>query len=274
LDALVGPLLHSHAAQRLRNVTFLGILSPRFRQLPGCPLWPPAPEALPDDGSRFDHSIGVALTALDFAQQFGLSPRARRYAAAWGLVHDVATWPLSHTSEPAFTAATGMTSRRLREAMLLDREVVPPPYRLGSILREMDLDPVTLVDLFSRVPVSDEDLALFQQVVRSPLTPDTLEGAWRSGLVFGVPVPAPQEVRLALQRDFAGLSLARSLEISEDELVEKVQRTGLPSPEGIVRYKEPQEYSVNGDLDAMPPELPVSDLWRLLRREPAGGRRS
>jgi hypothetical protein len=322
LDVLVGPLLRSQPVQRLRKLTFLGILSPRFRQLPSCPLWPRVVVPIPDDGSRFDHSIGVALTALDIAQQLGLSLRAQRYAATWGLVHDIATWPLSHTSEPAFTAVTGLTSRRLRESMLLDREDVPPPHHLAAILREMDLDPVTLVDLFSRVPVRDQDLALFQQVIRSPLTPDTLEGAWRSGLVFGVPVPAPEEVRLALtrrdqqvcltrqglplvlefwnrkadvyqrfinredvvlwesawtlalQRDFAGLTLPQSLEISEAELVVKVQRTGLPPPQGVVRYKEPQEYYVNGDLDALPPEMPVSDLWRVLRREPAGGPRA
>jgi hypothetical protein len=160
-------------------------------------------------------------------------------------------------------------------------------------------------------------LALFQRVIRSPLTPDTLAGTWRSGLVFGVPVPGPQEIRLALarrertvcltrqglplvlefwnrkaevyqryinredvvlwesawslalQRDFAGRSLAQSLEISEEQLVEKVQRTGLPPPQGIVRYKEPQEYYVNGGFDALSPEPPVSDLWRVLCREPA-----
>ena len=53
-----------------------------------------------------------------------------------------------------------------------------------------------------------------------------------------------------------------------EELVEMVQSEGVPSPKAPVRYKEPQHYYVNGDLDALPPEPPVSELWRLLCREP------
>jgi hypothetical protein len=183
----------------------------------------------------------------------------------------------------------------------------------------MAVDPATLAGLFDRTTdLADEELGLFQQVIHSPLTPDTLEGTWRCGTVFGVPVPAPQEVlpalvrqgrvvcllrqhldvvldfwnrkaevyrryinredvvlwesawSLALERDFAGLSLAESLEVPEEQLVEKVRREGVPPPKGPIRYKEPQHYYVNGDLDALPPEPPVSELWRVLRREPVG----
>jgi hypothetical protein len=43
-------------------------------------------------------------------------------------------------------------------------------------------------------------LALFKQVVRSPLTPDTLEGIWRCGVVFEVPVTLPADVVAAFVR--------------------------------------------------------------------------
>jgi hypothetical protein len=319
LEALAGPLLRSAAVQRLRNVTFLGILSPRFHRLPGCPLWPAHAASLPDDGSRLDHSVGVALTALEVARRLGLSSDAQRYAVAWGLTHDIATWPLAHTSEPAFEAITGTTPRTLRTAMVLGRAEAPEPYRLAPALREMGVDPEALARLFDRGPAAVEsELALFMQVIRSPLTPDTLEGTWRCGVVFGVPVPPPQEVllalvrrdrtaslgrqhlravlefwrrkaevyrnyinredvalwesawSLALQREFVGISLDRSLDIPEEALVERVRRTGVPPTRRVVRYKEPQEYYVNGALDALPPEPPVSELWRVLRREPAG----
>src|SRR5262249_19716611 len=156
--------------------------------------------------------------------------------------------------------------------------------------------------------LADQELALLKQVIHSPLTPDTLEGTWRCGIVFSVPVPAPDAIlpalshqgplvrlarqhlgvvldfwnrkaagdsrysdredrvgvasawSLALQRAFAGLSLAESLEIPEEELVQMVQRHGVPSPKAPVRYKEPQHYYVNGDLDALPPDPPVGEL--------------
>jgi hypothetical protein len=318
LEALAGPLLHSPAVQRLCGITFLGILSPRFRDLPGCPLWPSGTLPVPEDGSRFDHSIGVALTALDIARRFGLSAKGQRYSVAWGLTHDIATWPLAHTSEPAFEALTGISPRRLRTAILLGDTDITERYRLDSACREMGLDPHALASLFGGGTLcDDEELALLDQVIHSPLTPDTLEGMWRSGTVFGIAVPAPEEVQralvrcdrvacldrgylavvrefwerkaqvyrdfinrkdvvlwesawtLGLLRAFAGLSLSRSLEVREEELIETVLRQGLPFAQGPLRYKEPQEYHVNGLLDTLPPLVPVSELWDVLHRGPA-----
>jgi HD superfamily phosphohydrolase len=299
-------------------VTFLGILSPRFRDVIDSPLWSAAKEVI-EDGSRYDHTLGVALVALDLARRFDFSERGQRYAVAWGLTHDIATWPLSHTSEPVFTTVTGMSANTLRAEILLGSDEVPERYHLAPILRDLDLDPVALVSLFDRIPApADEELALFKQVVRSPLTPDTLEGMWRCGVVFGVPITHPREVvstlhrhrgmacldrrslsvvldfwrgkstiyerfincedvihwesawSAALQRCYFDVTLAESLELSEDELVTAVKQMGLPTVSRIIRYKEPQEYIMNDALDALPPEPPVSELWRLLRREPVG----
>jgi hypothetical protein len=206
---------------------------------------------------------------------------------------------------------------------LLGGAFVPERYHLAPVLRDLGIDPVALASLFDRSAApADEELAVLKQVVRSPLTPDTLEGMWRCGVVFGVPVPHPDEVvpallrrrnlacldgrRLpavidfwrgkssvyerfinredvirwesawaaALQRCCDGVALADSLELSEDELVSAVKRQGLPpAASRVLRYKEPQEYLVNGALGALPPEPPVSELWRVLRREPAGAPR-
>lgn len=317
LQSLARPLLHSRAVQRLADVTFLGILSPRFRGVVDSPLWPAKKGEIVGDGSRFDHTLGVALVALDLARRFDLSERGQRYAVAWGLAHDIATWPLAHTSEPAFTRITGISARSLRAAMLLGGNEVPERYRLAPVLRDMDIDPSILASLFDRNDIPpDGELALFEQVVHSPLTPDTLEGMWRCGFVFDVPVTRPDDVVAALirhrrtacvdgkrmpailefwrsksdiyqrfinredviawesawtvglERCCAGVSLAESLELREDELVAAVERPGLPTASRVVRYKEPQEYIINGALDALPSEPPVSELWRVLRREP------
>jgi hypothetical protein len=318
LAALAGPLLQSQALQRLRGITFLGVLSPRFRSLPNYPFRFDPGKVIPDDGSRLDHSLGVALTALDIARRFGLSVRGQRYAVAWGLTHDIATWPLAHTSEPAFSTITGWTTGRLREAIVLGEREVPSQYRLGTLLRAIQVEPLVLLRLFERgVSLGDdEELALLSQVIRCPLTPDTLEGVWRCGVVFGISVPDPWNMHfvlyrhnglacldhegidlvleywhrkaevyrlfinredvvrwesgwsIAVRREFAGLSLARSMDITEEEILQDILRAGAPPSAEIVRYKEPQDYSVTGSIQSLPPRSSVTELWQVLQREP------
>ena len=179
LQALAGPLLDAAAVRRLRNVTFLGVLSAKFRHL--------APEPVrglstADGANRLAHSIGVADLALVLADSLDLSDRGRRYVAAWGLTHDIATWPLSHTGEPGFSAAIGVGSREIRRRMILGEPTIAPRHRVDAALRTMVVDPATLAALFGSRPLdaTDEELAAFQQIVHCPLTPDTLEGVARS----------------------------------------------------------------------------------------------
>ena len=319
LQSLAKPLLQSRAVQRLTGVTFLGVLSPRFRDVIDSPLWPASQQKAVSDGFRYDHTLGVAIVALDLARRLDFSERGQRYAVAWGLTHDISTWPLSHTSEPAFTSITGISARNLRAGILLSDPEIPERYRLAPILCDLGIDPIILVSLFDRNAfLADEELAILKQVVNSPITPDTIEGMWRCGVVFDSPVIHPNEVisafcrrrgtaclerrgmsavmdfwrgksliyerfinredvilwesawTAALQRSCSGRLLAESLELSEDDLVNTVKRQGLPTGSGVIRYKEPQEYIIKGALDAMPPEPPVSELWRVLRREPVG----
>ncbi len=192
LLAVAGPLVQSRAVQRLADVTFLGILSPRFREVVDSPLWPKGMPDVVEDGSRYNHTLGVALVALDLARRIGFSERGQRYAVAWGLTHDVATWPLSHTGESVFAALTGVSAANLRARILLGDSAVPGRYRLDAILQDLDIEPVALASLFNRSGMpADEELVLFKQIIRSPLTPDTLEGMWRCGAVFGVPILRP-----------------------------------------------------------------------------------
>jgi hypothetical protein len=194
LESLAKPLLDSPAFHRLNRLTFLGILSPRFATKALSPLWNSSWFGVAD-GTRRDHSLGVAITALELARLLGLSSITVRYAAAWGLTHDIATWPLSHTGEAAFRSITGTSSQEVREAILRGSEQIPRHYCLDRFLRLMDLQPETLLNLFQKdsLPPSAE-LALLKQVIHSPLTPDTLEGAWRGGAVFGIPVPSPADM--------------------------------------------------------------------------------
>src|SRR5262245_746484 len=94
LRDVAGSVIESQAFQRLSRITFLGILSPRFTHLSGYPFKADASTA---DGSRASHSAGVALLAMDCCLRLGLDTRRTRLAIAWGLLHDIGNWPLSHT---------------------------------------------------------------------------------------------------------------------------------------------------------------------------------
>lgn len=199
LRAVAEPLLRSFPVQRLASVTFLGILSPKYRERCASPLSAARLTNERDGGTRYEHTLGVAWLALEVARQLGLSVRGQRYAVAWGLLHDVATWPLSHTSEPSFAELTGWAAHDLREAMVLGSEALPDRYRLPRHLAEVDVDPAPLADLFAKRAIhADGELEMVRQLVRSPLTPDALEGMSRCGRVFGVEFPSSEAVIGAL----------------------------------------------------------------------------
>ena len=189
-------ILESNAFRRLEEITFLGILSPRYA--PSSKV--DRPDFM-DDGTRADHSIGVAAIALDFAHDFGFPEEDQRYAVAWGLTHDIATWPLSHTSEPAFEDILQRPSRDIRRDILLNKKI-PNIYSLKGPLKRCGIDLHLLLQLFDREESPQQgNLALLWRLIHSPITPDTLEGMHRAGRVFGVAVPSPKEIRKAVWKE-------------------------------------------------------------------------
>lgn len=135
LHRLVGPVLESPAVQRLAGVTFLGILSPAYaavrdggRRADRGGFFSEAGK----DGTRLDHSIGVAHLNVELARGFGFSVEAQRYAAAWGLLHDLGNWPLSHTAEGAFRLLTGRSARAAERAHRRSGSCGPTPDLLDG----------------------------------------------------------------------------------------------------------------------------------------------
>lgn len=196
------PLLESEAFKRLGAITFLGILSPRFAKRLKSPLCGRRDRNFRCDGSRRSHSLGVANIVLDICDKLRVSPTARKYAAAWALTHDIANWPLSHTGEAAFERLTGVTSRDLRAKFIIGSDELRRDWWLAEPLESMGVKPDRLIRLFDRATTSlGEELDDLLAVIRSPITPDTIEGIWRSGIAFGVDVPAPEDVGQSLTRD-------------------------------------------------------------------------
>jgi hypothetical protein len=205
------PLIQSAPVQRLRGITFLGILSPRFSGIVKSRLYDHTKRRTCDDGTRFMHSLGVAETFLSLSRRLGLSYKAQCYAVAWGLVHDIATWPLSHTSEPAFAAITGVNSRTLRRMMVLGDSALPESFHLSRPIIEMGLDPEVLLALFPDSTTKfDDDLLVLKRITESPITPDTLEGIWRSGRVFRVDVESPEQLGKCISRDLYDVFVPRN----------------------------------------------------------------
>lgn len=195
--ATARPIVWSDAFQRLRGVTFLGILSPDFAGVHGHPL----AQGHSKDHTRAHHSVKVALLAARMMSALGLSEPSLKYATAWGLLHDIATWPLSHTGEAAFADATTTSAEALRRAMLTGDKGVGPFSVLNELI-SIGLDPDLLLTLFSKTADGlDEEMTVLHQFVHSPLTPDTLEGMSRSGRVLGIDVPDPELFICAFDRD-------------------------------------------------------------------------
>lgn len=210
LHRLVGPVLESPAVLRLADVTFLGILSPAYAAVRdggqridrGGPLLEAA-----KDGTRLDHSIEVAHLNVELARGLGFSVEVQRYAAAWGLLHDLGNWPLSHTAEGAFRLLTGSSTRALRRELIAGEGVASqlPSYSMVRPLRDVGIDLERLLALMAyQIDALPVDLAALAGVVQSVMSPDAFEGMWRCGTALGLPAVEPKLLVQALQRDDAG----------------------------------------------------------------------
>ncbi|MDE0378632.1 MAG: HD domain-containing protein [Rhodospirillales bacterium] len=316
------PLIQSKPFRRLYNVTFLGILSPRFSRLPDHPLSSKkqsSTQPIKDDESRAHHSLGVAKIVLRFCELFSLTEQTRKYAAAWALLHDIATWPLSHTSEAAFSSITGLSHKALRRKMVIGDASLSKEYWLENAIREMGVNPNVVVVLFDKNDKpNDSRLDLLHSFIHSAITPDTLEGICRSRRALGIDVSSPNDVLASFERDlldtmivrehskpvlkfmrekkevyekyinsqsaikyesrwmdaikilYESISLTESLELMEDEVVEKVCQSGLPEFRAIGRYKAPQRYVIDRTLNKkrmLLGDLKLEDLDEIFHSE-------
>lgn len=291
LKHLIGPIFDSPAFKRLNSITFLGILSPQFAEKTKSPIF--ESESLKkskyiSDGSRRDHSVGVAIIAYRICCHLGFNETQLKYALAWGLLHDLGNWPLSHTAQRAFTELLGVDTKIVREWLIIDDNRSPKKYRSAEYLEKSDIDPERMLGLFRKKP--DNELKPVSLIFRSKLTPDMLEGVWRSGRAFGVMAPDPSQFNHSFHSDilkdicvvsdsrkaaidfwkvkrniysrFFGsetvirwesawsaavldifskeeLSLESSLDLKENEIINKVCKNGLPKIDFIHRWKPP-----------------------------------
>ena len=123
------------------------------------------------------HSISVALIMQFIVKKLKLKIESLKYALCWALLHDIATWPLSHTGEAAFSKITNTSSNELRKMMILGESKLPSELTLRHQLKKIKVDPIILLELFEKKnSLVDIELKKIWQIIHSPITPDTLDG--------------------------------------------------------------------------------------------------
>jgi len=206
LKYYASPIINSKIFNRLDSISFLGILSPFYiNKLKN-------KDSKSDfyGGTRRDHSIGVAKIMLEITKHLNLSEKAKTYGIAWGLVHDISTWPFSHTSEPAFQKITNLSSRKLREMIVEGSNELSSEFSLKNELIDMEIDLNILKKIYNKsndieLDINLEEklkseLKIIKNIINSPITPDTLEGIWRTGKIFDVQVPEPEKIYSSFQK--------------------------------------------------------------------------
>ena len=173
-DLGLGSILESAAVRRLDAISFLGVL--RRDSFPR--------------HSRLNHSLGAVYLATRAGRAAQLPHPLLRHLAAALLLHDVSTWPLSHTGEEPFKRITGLSNGSLKHAVLYDEPTVPAEYHLGQTLADAALDRAVLWVLLSKkASGADAVLDATVELVRCVANPDTLDGIARSALIYSVECP-------------------------------------------------------------------------------------
>ncbi len=198
------PIVNSFPFQRLKNCTFLGILSSKFNFIEITSLTNNKSKIYNvriTDQTRFEHSISVAYLSYLISEILNFDTINKKYAIAWGLLHDISSWPLSHTGEAAFKKITKISSSKLREMIITGSQKLPERYNIKRILEKLGLSIDKLLSLFDKKNFSffESELNHFWNIIHSPLTPDTLDGVWRAGKNFGmVNIPKPLNIIMSI----------------------------------------------------------------------------
>lgn len=157
-------LIATEAFQRLRDISFLGVIDRLFH-----------PNGRPSfiRHNRFHHSIGVALLALRYCRMAGVAARTQDLLVAAALLHDIGHGPLSHTLEPVFARRFGIDHHKATAAII--RGEVPLGQDVRAILDRHGIDPDEIIALIMRRSTVDHG-----HIFTGPINVDTIDGICRA----------------------------------------------------------------------------------------------
>lgn len=166
-DRVYESIIYSDIFRRLKKITFLGAID--YLIYPQ--RWPSWRRQ-----TRFDHSIGVGLLAMDYCRREDLDDWISRHLVVAGLLHDIGHGPLSHSLEPTFDKYFGINHHVSGLEMIRsDRH----GKEIRSAIRENGLDIDILVDL-----LSGDSKVTNHHIFTGPINIDTIEAICRVQLYY------------------------------------------------------------------------------------------
>jgi uncharacterized protein len=157
-------VIHSAAFQRLKKIHFLGSLDY---------VIDPAGPKPNKRYTRFQHSLGVARLALQFARDRQLEEKDETIAVVSALLHDVGHAPLSHSLESVFKTEFGIGHHVISEKIV--RGDVPIGASLNKVLRSSNVNPFEVL-----ATMSGKGSGHLRELFNHAINSDTIEAIIRS----------------------------------------------------------------------------------------------
>jgi len=157
-------IIKSTAFQRLKQIHFLGAIDYTINQ-PG-----PKPNKR---HTRFQHSLGVALLALQYAREKKFSELEEVMCVVSALLHDIGHAPLSHSLESVFKREFGIGHHISGERII--KGDVEIGKNLHTVLNKWDINPFEIMTIISGVGVTP-----YREIFSYAINIDTIEAILRS----------------------------------------------------------------------------------------------
>lgn len=164
-DPLFSEVISTRAFQRLKEIRFLGGIDYLLVR---------SPNGAKGNirHTRYQHSLGVALLAYQYANYRNLPDIERRTICLAALLHDIGHAPLSHSLEPVFKEFFNIEHHSATESIITGR--VPLGIELYETLRSHQVDVERVLELISG------ETAEYEGFFDGPINFDTVEGILRS----------------------------------------------------------------------------------------------
>lgn len=164
-DPIVSDIIESFELQRLKKISFLGLLDKIFPT---------------KNFSRYDHSLGVGYLGLFFCKNNSLSKTEGLYLIIACLLHDIGHLPYSHLTERIFDI-----DHKKRTYNLIRKGgngYYNEENSVNNILKKNGIDPGRIIDILK----SRSKYPFFNSLFDIPINLDTIEAINRCAFSLGI----------------------------------------------------------------------------------------
>lgn len=150
-------IIDSDAFRRLNDISFLGAIDYLIQT---------------KHHTRYQHSIGVALLALEYANKLNLCSLDEQHLVIAALLHDIGHPPLSHSLEPVFKEKFDIWHHKVGKDII--RGDAPIGRSIKRILTKYNIDKEVVISLIDGKSEAD-----YAEAFKSPINIDTIDGILR-----------------------------------------------------------------------------------------------